>query len=112
MLLPQVNRALDPPPRADRRLAQFERRGRAPNLAEIVDDRAALRALRDMPLHVRPLGRTERVVDVIVDRDIVRVHTTAGHARRPRSIRSFARALNTCDFEVPSAMPSRFATSL
>src|SRR2546422_4757278 len=102
----QLNRALDARPRADRQLAQVERSRRAAKLAQIVDQRAALRAARDMMVDVGPFGRRQRIVDIVVDDDLVRVHGYRNSAR------SFARALKTCDFEVPSAMPSRLPTSL
>ena len=73
---------------------------------EIVDDRLARGTILQVPRNVLQLPGFERRVDVFVEDDLVRVHGYLSMAR------SFSRALNTCDFEVPSAMPSISAISL
>ena len=59
-----------------------------------------------------PFGRAERSVDVVVEGRVVGMHVFRYFYFPRRNPRSFSRALNTWDFEVPSAMPSRSATSL
>ena len=102
----QLDRAFDAAPRARRWIPRVECRHGTPNLPEVLDERAALGARREVPLHFGALAPRKRLVDVVVDDDFVRVHVYRSSAR------SFARALNTCDFDVPSAMPSSDATSL
>ena len=66
-------------------------------------------------LDAAPLERVARRVDEVVDGGLVRMHVVHGPAPRyfpRRDARSFMRALNTCDFDVPSAIPSSLPTSL
>ena len=86
--------------------------------APLLDGFAAGDARRQVPLDVGAIARIERPLDVFVDGGLVRMHihrsryVRRGAALPRRKARSFMRALNTCDFEVPSAMPSSLATSL
>src|SRR5262245_4222253 len=100
------DRPLDTRPRACRRLPQVERSGDAPDLAEVVDELPAFGAAGKVSVGPGPRRGVERSVDVIRDDVFFEVHGYFNKAR------SFIRALNTCDFDVPSAMPSRSATSL
>ena len=109
----QFDRPLQTRPRTHRRLAQPERRRRAEHLAQIVGELPAGRARGQVLLDLAPLDRVQRLFDVSVDGGFVRMHNVGGpQARRPNSARSFMRALNTCDFDVPSAIPSSSPTSL
>src|SRR5207247_1395662 len=111
VLLLERDRALDARPRPRRRLARIERGRDAPDLAQVVDGRAARRAIGEMPLDLGLRRGVELAVDQLVQDRFVGVHACLT-VHLPSSARSFTRALNTCDFDVPSAMPSRAPTSL
>jgi hypothetical protein len=103
-------RTLQPLPHPRRRLERRQRGGGLANLSQIRDQTAARGAVRDVPLDGQPdIGR-RRTVRVVVQLEVVGMHV--GRSFGVSQSRSFMRALNTCDLEVPSAMPSMRPTSL
>jgi hypothetical protein len=84
-----------------------ERGGVALHTVQFGQERAANRAPGDVRAYCFVRGGLELAVEVLIQGKIGWVHD------QPASIaRSFMRALKTCDFEVPSAIPSSRATSL
>src|SRR5438093_13489869 len=94
----------------------LERLRRAHDLAHVVDDLPARRARGEVPFDVGALGRLERSVGVRVEEGFAWMHRIHGPGKAGhyflRSPLSVILALNTCDLDVPSAMPRRCATSL
>jgi hypothetical protein len=83
----ESDRALQPPPRPHRRLAQIvlETRKGLPDFPEIVDEPAALGASGEVVLELRSGAHIQRVVEVIVDGRFVRMHVSCGAASRAAS---------------------------
>src|SRR6185503_1587470 len=151
--LPQAARNLQPHPiRHDR---SIERPRKIADALEVLEQRAALRALIEVDLELRSTDRSQRAVDQLLNRVRVtlavhffmprgptpaatrRVASLAPGYRRqpawgalrrarprllrasfphrsrtsPRRPRRRIRALCTCDFDVPSALPRTSATS-
>src|SRR4029453_10104664 len=108
-------RPLHPPPIG--RLPLLERSCGITNAAQVREQRPAVLALLQVHLELRAADCAERAVDQILDlRDVA----SASHRPlppayclllSPSSTRNRNRALCTCDFDVPSAIPSTSATS-
>src|SRR4029450_7307772 len=87
-----------------------ETQRRLADRGEICPHRLASIARRQMRLELEARALVERSIDVVTQRDFV---ILAVHCPVPLNIiRSFMRALCTCDFDVPSDTPRSLATSL